>query len=118
MDRFVELGRWMDCYGALLTARQFAIMSQYAYENCSLSEIAERENISRQGVRDILVRAEQQLEQYEKRLHYADRLICMQRELEQCRLKVAKAVMQDWDREQLMHGLDRVEQIWEEDDGI
>ncbi len=118
MEHFVVLGRWMDCYGALLTERQFAIMSQYAYENCSLFEIAEREGISRQGVRDILVRAQAQLEQYESKLHYATKLTDMQHTLEKTRRTVDKAALQDWDRMQIMRDLDRVERIWEEDDGV
>lgn len=118
MEQFVDLGRWMDQYGALLTQRQYSIMSQYAYENCSLFEIAEREGISRQGVRDIIVRSKHQLEQYESKLHYADRLEQVRRIMEQTRQMVSKADMQDCDRLSMLRSLDRIEGIWEEDDGI
>ena len=50
MDKLIELGELLDWYGLLLTEKQREIMAQYANENCSLSEIAEREGISRQGV--------------------------------------------------------------------
>jgi len=73
MDKIFMLARLSDCYGALLTERQRQIVAQYADENCSLAEIAEREGISRQGVRDILRRAEQQLLAYELALGLADK---------------------------------------------
>jgi predicted DNA-binding protein YlxM (UPF0122 family) len=57
----------------LLTQKQRELMSQYANENCSLSEIAEREGISRQGVRDTLKRAEEQLRGYEKALKLVEK---------------------------------------------
>ena len=65
MERLFELGMLLDRYEPLLTERQASILRQYADENCSLSEIAEREGISRQGVRDIIARAERQLREAE-----------------------------------------------------
>jgi Uncharacterized protein conserved in bacteria len=73
MDRIFELGRLLDTYGSLLTERQQSVTDQYANENCSLAEIAERENISRQAVRDILLRAENALREYETALHVAEK---------------------------------------------
>ena len=45
MERLFELGMLLDRYESLLTERQAGILRQYADENCSLSEIAEREGI-------------------------------------------------------------------------
>ncbi|MDO4564582.1 MAG: sigma factor-like helix-turn-helix DNA-binding protein [Clostridia bacterium] len=118
MDRFVELGSYMDCYGALLTERQASIMSQYAYENCSLAEIAERESISRQGVRDILVRAEQQLRQYEEKLHMSEKLLKTRTAAEECKRTVTKLELCGNDRERVLRSLERIERIWEDDDGV
>ncbi|MBR0081194.1 MAG: DNA-binding protein [Clostridia bacterium] len=73
MDRIFELGKLLDMYGALLTDRQRSVVDQYANENCSLAEIAEREEISRQAVRDLLVRAEHTLHSYEDRLHLCEK---------------------------------------------
>ena len=47
-----------DFYGELLTERQKEFYSLYYDEDLSLSEIAENYGISRQGVRDVIVRAE------------------------------------------------------------
>ena len=72
MDRLVELGQLLDCYGAFLTERQRSLVRQYAYEDCSLREIAEREGITRQAVRDAIRRAETELREMEAKLGLID----------------------------------------------
>ena len=47
-----------DFYGELLTERQKEFFDLYYNEDLSLSEIAENSGISRQGVRDVIGRAE------------------------------------------------------------
>jgi len=47
-----------DFYGELLTDRQKEFFDYYYNNDLSLSEIAENAGISRQGVRDVIVRAE------------------------------------------------------------
>lgn len=69
MNRLVELGQLMDWYGAFLTERQRSLVRQYAYEDCSLGEIAEREGISRQAVRDAILTAESELKDMEFKLN-------------------------------------------------
>lgn len=69
MNRLVELGQLMDWYGAFLTERQRSLVRQYAYEDCSLGEIAEREGISRQAVRDAVIKAEAELRNMEAKLN-------------------------------------------------
>ncbi len=73
MDKRIRLGLLLDWYGALLTEKQRATLEQSINEDCSLAEIAEREGISRQGVRDAIMRAEEQLEQYETKLGFLER---------------------------------------------
>ncbi|MEA5047680.1 MAG: sigma factor-like helix-turn-helix DNA-binding protein [Eubacteriales bacterium] len=68
MDRLVQLGQLVDWYGAFLTERQRSLVRQYAYEDCSLGEIAEREGISRQAVRDAIQTAETELLGMESKL--------------------------------------------------
>ncbi len=68
MERLVELGRLLDWYGALLTKRQYGFAKQYAYEDCSLAEIAEREGVSRQAVRDSIATAESEMLKFEQKL--------------------------------------------------
>ena len=47
-----------DFYGDVLTERQKEFYDLYYNEDLSLAEIAENYGISRQGVRDVIVRAE------------------------------------------------------------
>ena len=54
-----------DFYGDLLTDRQKEFYDLYHNEDLSLAEIAENAGITRQGVRDVLVRAENTLEELE-----------------------------------------------------
>ena len=68
MERNVELSLLLSWYGAFLTERQRSLMALHVDEDLSLSEIAEREGISRQGVHDALKRAEEQLLEMEEKL--------------------------------------------------
>lgn len=54
-----------DFYGELLTERQKEFFDLYYNEDLSLSEIAENSGISRQGVRDVIVRAERLMQNVE-----------------------------------------------------
>ncbi|NLL45853.1 MAG: YlxM family DNA-binding protein [Clostridiales bacterium] len=58
MDKTLHMTMLFDFFGELLTKKQREYFDLYYNENLSLSEIAENEGISRQGVRDIIVRAE------------------------------------------------------------
>ena len=54
-----------DFYGELLTDRQKEFYDLYYNEDLSLSEIAENYGISRQGGRDVIVRAENYMTEIE-----------------------------------------------------
>ncbi len=54
-----------DFYGELLTERQKEFFDLYYNEDLSLSEIAENSGISRQGVRDAIVRGEGTMQEIE-----------------------------------------------------
>lgn len=83
MSNRIETGWLYDFYGPLLTERQQKLLSLYCNEDFSLSEIAAREGISRQGVYDAVHRAERQLEAYEKQLSLLARYRSMTQGLEE-----------------------------------
>ncbi|MDD7288556.1 MAG: YlxM family DNA-binding protein [Clostridiales bacterium] len=56
-----------DFYGDLLTPRQKEFYDLYYNDDLSLAEIAENYDITRQGVRDTIVRAEKTLEEIEEK---------------------------------------------------
>ena len=51
----------LDAYGAVLTERKRELLDYYYNEDYSLSEIAELTGLSRQGVRDGIRKAEEEL---------------------------------------------------------
>lgn len=64
----LEISYLMDFYGNLLSDKQRTIMQLYYQEDLSLSEIAAEVGITRQGVRDNIVRAEKELVNFENAL--------------------------------------------------
>lgn len=68
-----EIAILIDFYGEMLTAKQRDFLEYYYNDDLSLSEIAENEGITRQGVRDAIKRAETQLQDMENRLGMAKR---------------------------------------------
>ena len=67
-----------DFYGELLTERQKEFFDLYYNEDLSLSEIAENSGISRQGVRDVIVRAEGVMQEVEDKTGLIRRFLQMQ----------------------------------------
>ena len=63
----------LDIYGDVLTEKQRDVLDLYYNEDLSLSEIASNDEISRQGVRDSIKRAEAQMIEMEDRLGLARR---------------------------------------------
>lgn len=73
MAKNLEIPFLLDFYGEMLTQKQHDFLIYYYEEDLSLSEIAENEGITRQGVRDSIKRAEAQLFDMEERLGLAKR---------------------------------------------
>ncbi|MDU4959942.1 MAG: YlxM family DNA-binding protein [Sporomusaceae bacterium] len=68
LEKMLWIGRLFDYYGGLLTPRQQNCVRMHYLEDLSLGEIADEFGVSRQAVHDILNRAVQTLEAYEKKL--------------------------------------------------
>jgi len=64
-DKTFELALLFDFFGDLLTEKQREYFDLYYNNDLSLSEISEMNGISRQGVRDNLLRAENTLRELE-----------------------------------------------------
>lgn len=69
MDKHIEISMLVDIYGKLLTKKQYDVIRDYYNNDLSLSEIAENNNISRQGVRDLIKKGENKLFEYEEKLN-------------------------------------------------
>ena len=118
MERLFELGMLLDRYEPLLTERQRSILRQYTDENCSLSEIAEREGISRQGVRDIITRGSNLLHETEAAVGLIRKEARQTALIRAFRNRFKDAPMRDEDRAALEGYLAALAGIWEDEDGI
>ena len=65
MGKNLEISLLLDFYGEMLTEKQRDMVDYYYNDDLSLSEIAENEGITRQGVRDVIVRAEAAMQEVE-----------------------------------------------------
>ena len=73
----------LDVYGSFLSEKQRVPAMLYYNEDLSLSEIAENEGITRQGVSDLIKRAEIQLRELESECRYCETFLKL-KELSAC----------------------------------
>ena len=73
MEKIVEQGLLYDFYGELLTEHQRQIYEDVVFNDMSLSEIAEKQGISRQGVYDLVKRCDKILSGYEEKLKLVEK---------------------------------------------
>lgn len=71
-EKNMRLAFLLDFYGEALDAHTKDIMKAYYEDDLSLAEIAEDEGISRQGVRHIIKKGEEQLDFFENALKLAN----------------------------------------------
>ena len=67
----IQLSELLQVYGEMLTDKQKDALTMYCDCDCSLAEIASEVGISRQGVRDAIVKGEATLTKLEEALHVA-----------------------------------------------
>ena len=72
----------LDFYGEVLSPRKKEALDLYYNEDLSLAEIAEHLGISRQGVRDMIKKGEDELEFLEEKLGLAEKMSALRRHSE------------------------------------
>ena len=70
-EKNLEIGFLLDFYGDVLSERKRTVLDFYYNDDLSLAEIALEIGISRQGVRDLIKKAEEELFFYEEKLGLA-----------------------------------------------
>ncbi len=73
MEKIVAQGLLYDFYGELLTEHQRRVYEDVVFNDMSLSEIAEEQGISRQGVHDLVKRCDKILSGYEEKLKLVEK---------------------------------------------
>ncbi|NCC44822.1 MAG: DNA-binding protein [Clostridia bacterium] len=75
MDKLARQALLYDFYGELLTEHQRGVYEEVVLNDFSLSEVAEDQGISRQGVHDLVKRSTKILEDYEGKLHLVEKFV-------------------------------------------
>jgi predicted DNA-binding protein YlxM (UPF0122 family) len=73
-EKNLKIGYLLDFYGEVLSERKRNVLDMYYNEDFSLSEIAEDIGISRQGVRELIKKAEEELRFFEEKLGISRRM--------------------------------------------
>ena len=108
MDEAVFRTLLFDFFGELLTDKQKEYFDLHYNEDLSLSEIAESEGISRQGVWDIIRRAEASLRRFESRTGLVARFAEQRRRVEEMEKDLAELLPRlDGDSRTLAEGIQR-----------
>jgi predicted DNA-binding protein YlxM (UPF0122 family) len=81
-EKNLKIGFLLDFYGEVLSERKRTVLDYYYNDDLSLAEIAEEIGISRQGVRELIKKAEEELRFYEEKLGLATRFRRVQEQTE------------------------------------
>ena len=103
-----------DFYGDMLTDRQKEFYDLYYNEDLSLAEIAENYGITRQGVRDVIVRAEGILTELEDKTGIIRRFHKMQEQFAQMETAVNAILQrndQKWQDNELELQCNRIQEL-------
>lgn len=114
IQKFLEINLLYDFYGKLLTKRQSEFIELYYNHDLSLSEIAEQYSISRQGVYDILKRAEKILENYEKKLGLVEKFQLQKQKLSKLYKMLVKLQNVIEEKEKALEEINRIKEYLEE----
>jgi len=72
-EKDLKISFLLDFYGEVLSERKRTVLEYYYNDDLSLAEIAQDIGISRQGVRELIKKAEEELHFYEEKLGLAER---------------------------------------------
>lgn len=79
MSKNLYISALIDVYGDFLGEKPKSFLEYYYNDDLSLSEIAENEGITRQGVSDQIKRAENRLLEWEEKCHYCEKFMYLKK---------------------------------------
>lgn len=83
LEKLEYKGMLYDFYGELLTQHQKKVYEDAVFNDLSLSEIADEQGISRQGVHDLIKRCDKILNDYENKLHLVEKFSVIRHNIQQ-----------------------------------
>ena len=102
----------LDFYGNLLSNKMLNIMELYYMDDLSLAEIAQQTGLTRQGVRDNIVRGERELLKFENSLKLYEKFCTITNTLGDIKKTVkAGTVLSENDYNKIVKLIDDVENI-------
>jgi len=107
LPRKVRVGLLYGVYGGLLNENRRRVLAMWLDEDYSLAEIAQEENISRQGVYDSVKKSEQILSQTEQQLGVVRRMLIQDSIMRACERAVELP-------EEVSQAFDAMRQLWED----
>ena len=113
MEKNIELSLLLMYYGAFITPRQQKLMKLHVDEDLSLSEIAQQEGISRQGVHDTLKRAKLQLFEAEAKLGLVKRTLAVREGLDALEKGILAVDIEEPKKQKLLLLVKALKEIWE-----
>lgn len=118
LEQLVRLSLLYDFYGALIKEHKRQIFEDYVLNDYSLGEIAKAENMTRQGIYDIVKRCSRELEQYEEKLGLVRRFDEVGKRVEKIREAAENLLLEDEDNkinlENLQDKLKYIEELSDE----
>lgn len=114
-EKNMNISFLLDFYGEVLTEKQREIMDLYYNADLSLAEIAESTDLTRQGARHVIKKAEDELMNLENKLGLANRFVKLgtaYNTIAENLLTVSKMVEQGAPKQEIIERLDaEIEQI-------
>jgi len=108
MEKIVEQTLLYDFYGELLTDHQRQIYEDVVLNDYSLSEVAQNQGISRQGVHDTIKRCSKTLSDYEQKLHLIRKFVSIKEKVN--RINTLTTHYEEQNKEALMKQIEEISQ--------
>lgn len=108
MEKIVEQTLLYDFYGELLTNHQRQIYEDVVLNDYSLSEVAQNQGISRQGVHDTIKRCSKILSAYEEKLHLIRKFVSIKDKVN--KINSLTTHYEEQDKEALMKQIEEISQ--------
>ncbi len=106
MESIVRQSLLYDFYGELLTEHQRKVYEDVVFNDLSLSEVAQEQGISRQGVHDLIKRCDKILCEYEEKLQLISKFQKTRRMVEEIQNKTCR--FKETKDETLMNEIERI----------
>lgn len=107
MAKDLSISVLMDFYGELLTPKQLEALDFYYNQDLSLAEIASDMGVSRQGVRNFIIKGEEHLMEFEQKLHLVERFTEINKTADELKVRL-KSLPDHSEKEKMLSDIDRI----------